>query len=85
MLIASVHGDLYEGDDHGEDHPDVQHLHVGGHWQGLGETKKAATKYVKSRRVERIEKRENSQGCEDKKYGEVDFNNHVNVVLDKDP
>ena len=81
VLIASVHGDLYEGDNHGEDHPDVQHFHVGGHWQGLGESKKAATKSI----VEKIEKKENSQGGKDKKYGKVDFNNHINIVLDKDP
>ena len=77
-----MHGDLYEGDDHGEDHPDVQHLHVGGDWQGLGESKKAAKKFnnkVKNR------KEENSQCCQDKKDGEVDFDNHINVVLDEDP
>ena len=81
MLVASVHGDLDEGDDHGEDHPYVDHLHVGGHRQGLGKSKKAATKSI----VEKIEKKENSQGGKDKKYGKVDFNNHINIVLDKDP
>ena len=79
MLVASVHGDLDEGDDHGEDHPYVDHLHVGGHRQGLGKSKKAATKQKKGK------KRENSQCCKDEKDGEVDFNNHINVILDKDP
>ena len=51
VLIASMHGDLYKGDDHGEDHPDVQHLHVGGDWQGLGESKKAATKLTNELRI----------------------------------
>ena len=32
VLVEGVNGDLGEGDDHGEDHPDVEHLDVRGHW-----------------------------------------------------
>ena len=32
---------LEEGVDHAEDHPDVDHLGIGGRWQGAGQTDKA--------------------------------------------
>ena len=38
--------DFKEGDDHGEEHPDVDHLEVGGHWQSLGMSQVTARKEV---------------------------------------
>ena len=38
-LGAGVQGHLQEGNCHGEQHPDVDHLHIRCHWQTLGDSK----------------------------------------------
>ena len=39
-FVSGVQDNLEEGDCHGKEHPDVDHLDVGGHWQALRESLK---------------------------------------------
>ena len=43
-LGAGVQGHLQEGNCHGEQHPDVNHLDIGGDWQALRDPKEPAKK-----------------------------------------
>lgn len=40
-------GDLKEEEHHGDDHPDVNHLYIGGGWQSLGDAYEAEKKFSK--------------------------------------
>ena len=71
---------FYEGDGHGEDHPDVDHLDVRSHRQSLSETQKTE-KDFKNCQILVL----NLQCGQHKLDGKVDLNDHVNVVLRKSP
>ena len=69
---------LKEGDGHGEEHPNVDHLDVRGDRQALGEAQetKRRKKYLKLKKY--------LHGCQDQKYGEVYLDDHVHVILSKE-
>ena len=81
-LGAGVQGHLQEGNCHGEQHPDVNHLDIGSDWQALGDSKEP-TKRSHNNNVYKL--KSYLQGSQDQEDGEVDLNNQVNVVISKEP
>ena len=45
--LACMKGDLKEEEHHGDDHPDVNHLYIGGGWQSLGDAYEAEKMFLK--------------------------------------
>ena len=68
--------DLAEGVDHAEDHPDVDHLGIGGGRQGAGQAHKAGEHSVGNF----LEEYSCLQGGQDKEDGEVDLDDDGQVV-----
>ena len=70
---------LKEGDHHGGDQPDVDHLGVRRRWQGLSLPYETEQKNG----IEKIMLKwwYDSHGGQDKEHGEIDLNHHVNVLF----
>ena len=68
---------LKEWDDHGEEHPDVDHLEKGRRQKSLGESQVTARKEVQ---IFDNYIRHLHEG-KDEKDGEIYFNDHIHVVL----
>ena len=95
--MGGVKDHLKEGDCHGEEHPDVDHLDVRSNRQALGKAQEAK-KCIKAlgmrifcsfSRNDLYQSVQIGSGdlhsCEDQKNGKVDFYDHVHVLLSKDP
>ena len=79
-ILEADHQGLSEGIDHGEDHPDLDQLDVGGARKGLADPKKAEEHWkFSSFFLNQLE--ENLQGGYNKHDGQIDFNDHVKVLL----
>ena len=72
-------GDLKEEEHHGDDHPDVNHLYIGGGWQSLGDAYEAEKRFCKKNFDF-----QSLQCCEYKECSEVDLYHHVDIFVSKD-
>ena len=69
-----------EGDGHCEQHPNIDHLDVGGDRHALRESEKS----TKTFHWILLTKNPNLQGCQGQHDSHVDLNNHVDVILSKE-
>ena len=44
-------GNLKEEEHHGDDHPDVNHLYIGGGWQSLGDAYEAEKRFCNKKEL----------------------------------
>ena len=81
-LVGGMQDHFQEGDCHREQHPDVNHLDVRGDRQALGESQKTSKDYESIIGYIILL---DLHGCQDQQDGEIDLNDHVDVVFSKKP
>ena len=79
-LIGGVKNHLQEGNGHCEKHPDVDHFDVRSNWQALRKTQESKETLIANRICF-----SNLHGCKHQKDCKVDLDDHVHVVLSKEP
>ena len=71
---------LKEGDHHGGNQPDVDHLGVRCRWQGLSLPYETDKDKMWTKNF--LKFCYNSHGGQDKEHGEVDLDHHINVLFE---
>ena len=74
-LLVSEDRHRQEDPEHCEDHPDVNHLDIGGGWQELGDSDEAEKSFLDIQ----LTLEAYSQGSQDQEDGEVDLDDHVKI------
>ena len=77
-LLVSVESHFEEGEGHGEDHPDVDHLHIRCRWQSARYTDEAERMF---NYLIKILWTDYLQSGQDEKDRKVDHDDHVDVFL----